>query len=309
MTEEDSPAPGSGRAPVAAGRPPAGRVAAGIACIAASAVAFGSLPIFARLAYASGVDTPTLLLLRFSIAAAILWVVLALRGHAIPRGKPLLVLAGMGAIGYAGQAFSYFTAVRLGSAGLAALLLYLFPAIVAILSRVVLRHHLSPVQVVAIGIALVGSLLTIGGATDGSPLAAFFGVLAAVIYSCYILVGGALPASLRPTSSTAVIATAAALVYAGVVFAGGPQLPRTGAGWAAVLAIAVLCTVVAVALFLAGLERLGPVRASVYSTIEPATTLVLAAILFGEPITWTRAAGGVLVLGAVVLLARGEARP
>jgi drug/metabolite transporter (DMT)-like permease len=73
--------------------------------------------------------------------------------------------------------------------------------------------------------------------------------------------------------------------------------------------IVIVCTVLAVSLFLAGLERLGPVRASVYSTLEPPTTLVLAATLLGEPVTWVRVAGGLLILGAVVLLARGESAP
>ncbi len=280
--------------------------ALGVAYVAASAVCFGTLPIFARVAFASGVDTSTLLLLRFSLAAAIMWVVLAARGAALPRGKGLAMLAGMGAIGYAGQAFSYFTAVSLGSAGLAALLLYLYPALVAILSRVVFRHPLSGAQVLAIGMALVGSLLTIGRAGDGTPLGVFFGVLAALIYSVYILTGGRLPAGITATASTAVVSSSAAVVFAGVVLARGAHLPRTPLGWVAVLAIAIVCTVLAVAFFLAGLERLGPVRASVFSTLEPATTLVLAAVLLGEQLTLLRVAGGALILGAVLLLARHE---
>jgi drug/metabolite transporter (DMT)-like permease len=296
-----------GPAVVALQRAPS--TAVGIAYVAASAVCFGTLPIFARLAYASGVDTSTLLLLRFSIAAALMWIVLAVRGVAVPRGRGLAMLVCMGAIGYAGQAFSFFTAVSLASAGLAALLLYLYPALVAILSRVVFRHHLSGAQVLAIGMALLGSLLTIGRAVDGTPLGIFFGVLAALIYSVYILTGGRLPADITATASTAVVSSAAAVVFAGVVLLRGPQLPRTSTGWAAVLAIAVVCTVLAVALFLAGLERLGPVRASVYSTLEPATTLALATVLLGEQVTWLRAAGATLILGAVLLLARGESTP
>jgi drug/metabolite transporter (DMT)-like permease len=252
------------------------------------------------------VDTSTLLLLRFSIAAALMWILLAARGAAVPRGRGLAMLVAMGAVGYAGQAFSYFTAVSLASAGLAALLLYLYPAIVAILSRVVFRHRLSRLQVLAVGMALLGSALTIGRAVDGSPVGIFFGVLAALIYSVYILTGGKLPAGITATASTTVVATAAATVYALVVLLRGAQLPRTALGWTAVLAIAVVCTVLAVALFLAGLERLGPVRASVYSTLEPVTTLVLAAALLGEQVTWARAAGGALILAAVVLLTRGE---
>jgi drug/metabolite transporter (DMT)-like permease len=103
-----------------------------------------------------------------------------------------------------------------------------------------------------------------------------------------------------------VVSTSAAAVFAAVVLARGAHLPRTPLGWLAVLAIAIVCTVLAVAFFLAGLERLGPVRASVFSTLEPATTLVLAAALLGEQLTLLRIAGGALILGAVLLLSRHE---
>jgi drug/metabolite transporter (DMT)-like permease len=303
----DVPAGGAVREPPSAhGRRPARATASGIACVAASAVCFGTLPIFARLAYASGVDTSTLLLLRFSMAAGLMWLVVAARRVPVPRGRGLAMLVAMGALGYAGQAFAYFTAVSLASAGLAALLLYLYPAIVALLSRFVLGHRLSRLQIVAVAMALVGSVLTIGRAPDGSPIGVAFGVLAALVYSVYILTGGRLPAGITATASTTVVTSAAAAVYAAVVLARGAHLPRTTAGWGAVLALAVVCTVLAIALFLAGLERLGPVRASVFSTVEPATTLALAAALLGEQVTPLRAAGGALILAAVVLLTRGE---
>jgi drug/metabolite transporter (DMT)-like permease len=235
-----------------------------------------------------------------------MWAVLLARRERAPRGRGLAMLVGMGAAGYALQSFSYFTAVDLGSAGLAALLLYLYPAVVALLSRVVLHHPLSRLQALAIGMALLGSLLTIGRAAGATPLGVFFGALAALIYSVYILTGARLPPGITATGSTAVVTSSAAVVYAAVVLARGPHLPGTPAGWLAVAAIAVVCTVVAVGLFLAGIARLGPVRASVYSTLEPATTLLLAAIFLGEALTLPRLAGAALILGAVVLLARGE---
>ncbi len=156
--------------------------------------------------------------------------------------------------------------------------------------------------------ALLGSLLTIGRAGGATPLGVLFGVLAALIYSVYILTGARLPASVTAVGSTAVVSTSAAAVFGAVVLARGPHLPGTAGGWLAVAAIAVVCTVVAVGLFLAGIARLGPVRASVYSTLEPATTLLLAAMFLGEALTLPRVAGAALILGAVVLLARGEGR-
>lgn len=283
------------------------RTASGIAYIALSALGFGSMAVFARHAYAAGVDTSTLLLLRFSIAGAILWAVLAVRRGSLPRGRPLLVLIGMGAVGYAGQAFSFFTALTLGSAGLAALLLYLYPALVALLSRVVLRHVLSPLQLGAIAMALAGSALTVGRAVDGTALGVLFGLLAAFIYAGYILTGSRLPASVTPTASATVVISAAALVYGAIALARGTSLPATAGGWIAVFAIAVVSTAMAIAFFLEGLERLGPVRASIYSTLEPVFTLVLAGVFLGERPSLARLVGGALILGAVVLLARADA--
>jgi drug/metabolite transporter (DMT)-like permease len=87
---------------------------------------------------------------------------------------------------------------------------------------------------------------------------------------------------------------------------GGVQLPVTAAGWLGVGGVVLLGTVMAIACFLAGLERLGAVKASVYSTLEPAFTLLLAALLLGEPVSALRLAGGALILGAVLLLARED---
>ena len=278
----------------------------GVAYVAASALCFGSLPVFARRAYADGVDPRTLLLLRFTLAAATGWAIVLARRAPLPRGRGLAILAGMGAVGYAGQSFSYFTALTMASVGLVALLLYTFPAIVALLSWLVLRHPLTPLQVAALGMAIAGSALTIGRAGDGTPLGIGLGLLAALIYSVYILVGARLPPGVSPVAATAVVTSAAGAVYGAAALAGGVRLPATPAGWWAVGAVALVGTVIAIGLFLAGLQRLGAVRASIYSTLEPAFSVALGAALLGEPVTAPRLAGGALILGAVVTLARAE---
>jgi drug/metabolite transporter (DMT)-like permease len=275
--------------------------------ILASALCFGSMAIFARMAYASGVDIPTLLLLRFSTAAVLMWGILLLKGMKLPKGRGMVMLVVMGAIGYAGQAFSYFTALTYASAGLVALLLYTYPALVALLSRLVFKHPFTWMQIMAVAVALAGTVFIIGKAGDGKPLGIFFGLLAALIYSVYILMGSRFPKDVTPTASTTVITSSAAVTYSAVVAAKGFHPPATGAGWLAVLAIAVVCTVLAILFFFEGLERVGPVRASVFSTIEPVFTVLLAAAVLGEKITLTRVLGGALIVGAVILLARESA--
>ena len=74
------------------------------------------------------------------------------------------------------------------------------------------------------------------------------------------------------------------------------------------LVIVIIATVVPVATFLAGLERIGPTNAALLSTLEPAVTVVLAALLLGESLKPISLVGGSLILLAVVLLTRAELR-
>src|SRR5258706_4441506 len=90
----------------------------GILFIAISAASFGTLAIFGRYAYADGMDTFTILFLRFGISAAIMTVILLIRRESFPRGLMLAQLVGMGGLGYVGQSFSYLTATKYASAGL-----------------------------------------------------------------------------------------------------------------------------------------------------------------------------------------------
>ena len=63
-----------------------------------------------------------------------------------------------------------------------------------------------------------------------------------------------------------------------------------------------ISTVVSTITFMLGLERVGGSTASIVSTIEPAVTVTLAALTFGERLTPLHLAGGVLVLAGVVVL-------
>jgi drug/metabolite transporter (DMT)-like permease len=126
------------------------------------------------------------------------------------------------------------------------------------------------------------------------------------IYSAYILVGSKITKQVGILSSSAVVMISASLVFGGLVAAKGLNVPHTAAGWGSVLAIALVGTVVAIITFFAGLERVGPTNASVLSTFEPVTTVVLATLFMGEAVSPLRIAGGALILMAVILLAKGE---
>lgn len=278
--------------------------AAGVVLIAVSATSFGAMAIFARLAYDGGADVTAVLFLRFVIAAPLMALLMRLRGQAWPRGRLMAGLAAMGGLGYVGQSLSFFTALTKASASLVALLLYAYPAIVTVLAVLVLGERLTRPRVAALGVALAGAVLTIGPELSGEPLGVVLGASAAVIYSVYILVGSRLTPRSGALPASAVIMAAAAAVYAVVVAVQRPAFPATAGGWAAVVAIAVVSTVVAITTFFAGMARLGPTDASTLSTLEPVVTVVLAALVLDERLSAPQLGGGLLILAAVVVLAR-----
>lgn len=279
---------------------------AGMIYVALSAVAFGAMAIFGKLALASGLTLSSLLALRFVLAGGVMALTMLATRTRWPRGRSLVTLIGMGGIGYVTQAFCYFSALNHASAGLTALLLYLFPAIVTVLSSLIRRRWPPRSRVFAVALAFAGTVLTVGGDASGSPLGIALGIAAALIYSVYILVGEGVTAREGAMASSTVVMLSAAVSASLFAGAQGFVWPADVQVWFAVLSIALICTVGAINLFFAGLRRLGAPDTSALSTLEPVTTIALAAVFLGESIAAVQVVGGGVILGAVILIARSR---
>jgi drug/metabolite transporter (DMT)-like permease len=276
--------------------------------IVLSAAGFGAMAIFAKLAYQDGVSLSTMLFLRFTFAGLLLAAWGMAHGMRWPRGRDLLWLLAMGGVGYVGQAYCYFSALQHASAGLVALLLYLYPAIVTLLSALAFGRRIGPARGWAVAVALAGTALTVGGDLNSEPLGIALGIGAALIYSIYILAGEGVMRRVPPLPAATVVMLAAAAVYGGAAFNAGLAPPATSAGWLAVLAIAIFSTLLAILGFLKGMEKLGATDASTLSTLEPLITIGLAAIVLGEVVSELQLVGGGLILAAIIFLARHGAR-
>jgi len=283
---------------------PSRRRVTGVLLVALSAASFGGLAIFAKLAYADGADTSAVLFLRFLLAGAAMAISVAATGKRWPRGRNLALIVAMGGVGYVGQSACYFLALHHASAGLVALLLYIYPALVAVLATLFLRERMTWARALAIASALAGTMLTIGGSIHGSIAGVALGVGAAVIYSVYITVGGRIMREEASLPVSAVIMISAAIVWGGVVLVRRPAFPSSATGWAAVVGMALVSTVVAIAAFFAGIRRLGAGTAAALSTLEPVVTTFLAVLFLGEAVSPTQVVGGTVILASVIALAR-----
>jgi drug/metabolite transporter (DMT)-like permease len=212
----------------------------------------------------------------------------------------------MGGIGYGGQSFCYFTALTFIPSGTVAILLYLYPALVTGLSVLFLNQKITLYEMCALALALFGTLCVVGLEAGGQTAGYIFGVSAAFIYATYIIVGTKALHKTDAFVSSTVIITTAAILYSGVIIFQGPVFPGTLVGWTAALMVAIISTIIAIVFFFAGLKKIGPVHASMLSTVEPVVTVLLAWLFLEELLGVSKILGGIMVLLAGILLAKKQ---
>ena len=302
----------------------------GIALVVISAIAFGSGGLFAKPVYAAGVDWLTLMAWRFAIAGGLAWVVLLARPaarhalRALPR-RTILATIGLG-VWYVGNTATYYAGIETVPLGLSALIVYLYPPVVAVLALRLGRRLEGRRAWGALGIALTGVVLAIGGIdmATAPPLVGLLEIIAApLIYAGWIIlaarhsgerrdhVGRGDEQGASASAIGAVMLTSTAGVYWVVSLAiGHPVLPASipGDAWPGILAVAVIAGFVPVQSFYAGAQRVGAAQASLISTVEPLWTIAAAAVLYGERLQPIQLAGGVLILAGVVLSQTGGRR-
>ena len=271
-----------------------------------STVAYGSLPILAKLAFAAGVRTTGLLAWRFTGACA-LFVLLARHAPPLALGARF-TLWGLGVV-FVGNTICYFGALQTIPASTASLIFYTYPVIVTLLSAALGLDRFTLRSVSAAVMAVSGCALTAGAVAGSSPRGVILALATAVIYASYVMLGSRYAAGI-PSETVALHVTqaCAAIFLPLAVLRGGLWLPRAPAAWGLVAFLAVFCTVVPIRAFLAGLARVGPARAAVVSSLEVLVTIALAAAVLHErigPRQWT---GGALILGGVLLQNLGALR-
>jgi drug/metabolite transporter (DMT)-like permease len=290
------------RRPFAAPHHPGARTALGLALVVVSAVAFGTTPSFARLAYAGGSDPQTLALARFAVGAVATLLVIGVVGGGF-RPTRRLLLAGI-AIGvlYAVQSASYLTAFDRIPVGVAVLIFFTFPGMVALLVRVVDGVPVTRPKVVGLVGGFTGVALTIGAAPrDLDPLGMALALVSAITIALFIVYGGRLTRQIGALGF-------AALSYLGatagfglwIAAAGSVTPPVTPVGWIGLVGASLLF-VVGILSFFGALTLIDTVRASIVANLEPICAITAAWLLLGESMTAIQLVGGAIVVGAVLL--------
>jgi drug/metabolite transporter (DMT)-like permease len=258
------------------------------------------------------VDAVTLIMYRMLFALP-LFVLLAWWAG---RGKPALtqrdglVVVGLGFSGYYLASFLDFAGLAYISAGLERLILYLNPTLVLAMGLLLFKRGVTRRQLIALGVSYCGVLLVFGHEVTlaGPHVALGAGLVfaSALSYAVYLVYSGEEVKRLGALRLTGLATTVACVLCIAQFVLLRPMSALAVAPeviWLSVLN-ATLCTFAPVLMVMMAIERIGATVAAQTGMIGPMSTILMGVLILGEPFTVWIAAGTLLVLAGIWLLAK-----
>ncbi|MEW8994874.1 DMT family transporter [Clostridium sp.] len=280
----------------------------GIFYIAIASIAFGIMPILAKLAYKGGANAINTLALRFTFASIILFFYIKTKKLSLRLNKDQIkLILFMGVIGYSMTSILLFIAYNYIDVGIAGMILHTYPLMVMVLSIIIYKEKFKLkkflyLMVTTIGVFImldvkVGSINTIG---------VVLVLLSALCYAIYVL--GASNDKVKNINSyvmTFYISVISAIVGSATgIVTNSFNNPINFYGIISILLIAFISTVVALMAFLKGVKLIGPTNSAIFSALEPIVSLVLGVIVLGESISFKIIIGSTIIILAMIQLAK-----
>jgi drug/metabolite transporter (DMT)-like permease len=286
-------------------------VTRGTVLIVLASFCFGTSGPLVKPAMDAGLSPQQVASFRIAVAAALLlaFVSVTRPGLLRLRRADLPLLVGYGLVGVAAVQLLYFAAVSRIPIGIAMLLEFTSPVLVALWVRFVRRVVLSARMWVGTALALLG-LAMVAQVWEGLRLDAFgllFGIAAALCAAAYFLIGERGVSTIPPLGLVTwgmVVGAVAIAVVAPPWSLPGETMAATAefAGlavpvWTLLVTCAVVSTAIAYLLSISAMRYLPANVVSVLAVCEPIVATALAWLALGQ------ALAPIQVLGAVVLLA------
>lgn len=276
------------------------------------AVCWGFIGVFNRLLASAGVDMNNRVFVRNFFSFLLLTLVFAAFRrdvfHVKPRDLPIFM--GSGLLSILALSWVYFNCQMECSLAVAAILLYLAPSMVVVMSAILWKSPITRRKVAALLLALLGCALVsgvIGGELTGTPRGLLFGVASAFCYATYTIF--AHYGLARYDIYTMIYWTFFFAGLGSLLFLDWNALVpalATPRGVGGAVGLVLVATVLPYLFYTKGLEGVESGKASIIANVEPVVAALLGVVLFHERLSVWVLLGIVCVLGGVVLLAKED---
>jgi drug/metabolite transporter (DMT)-like permease len=277
---------------------------AALAAVSGSAMV-GVMPLVARQLYADGLDAPSMLFWRYSLALVALAVALKavhldLR-QAWRAGAWQIALVGA-TLGSA-QTLCFWESIKTLETSIAVLLFYTYPAVTLALDRLIFKQPIRPLAVLCIAIILGGAGLITGPGLRGGTIdlrGLAWALPSPLVYAFYLAINARLLRRHPPLVGAFGLFAGMAVTFGLVAAFAGLVVPSSSTGWLLLLFIALGPGALTMTLFSYSVPRLGAGSFAILANAELVTVVLIGVLVLGETVTAGRAIGGALIVAGIL---------
>ncbi len=276
---------------------------AGLALALVASILLGTAVAVSRYAYDAGASGIAVAGFRTFTMTLVFAFVLRISGQGWAMPRELVPLAILNGTLMAGMAYGVVGSVEFISVGLASLLFFTFPVIIAVIVMAVGIERVSPFRICLLALAFTGLAIMLGASISGVDLR---GVACALVAAMATALNAVLVARCFQRVSVMVLTfhfslVALVVLALAAVFVADVRLPDTASGWGGLLGVAAF-QVVATPMYLYAMMRSGALQVGMVANVQPVTSIVEAWVLFDEVLGLLQALGGALVLIAIAVM-------
>lgn len=275
---------------------------------ATSAILFGTAGIFVKLAYRTGLDSISLLIVQYMIAVFLMFLIAFLqdRKKLHVSKRKLFNMAVLGVVGNTLMTVFYYKAFEHLQVAMVTMLLFTYPIMVFIYSSIFQKQKIDPKKIMAIFMAFIGCTLALNIFSGGgrySIKGLIFGLLSAVFYAFMNLytekrLDNVDALSINAYSTLFSLITLFFMRKPGFLLEGNIKFESL----VYIMILAVLCEIVPLTLLYTSIQDIGALKVSIIGNLEIPTAMIVSFVFLRETISITQIIGASLIVYAVYLI-------
>lgn len=259
---------------------------------------------------------PSLTFFRFGIAGLVLFLVLIIQGRNlfIPR-KEIPVVFLLSLLGMVGYHLFFFAALKHTSTINTSLIAATNPVFTTIFASIFLKDKINARTILGVSFSFVGVLflITNGNISVFENMSFNIGDLlmlcAILCFSSYFIILKNVLTRINPFTLTAYVFIFCAIILLPFVIYENPfsYLPNvTSKGWGSLLYMSIFSSVIAYLIQQISVQRIGPVKTSLYINLVPVFSMFLAYFILGEQITYHKIIATIIILTGVFVTIKSK---
>ena len=292
-------------------------ITSGVFLAIVGVVMFSAKAVIVKMAYKYNVSSMHLLLFRMLFSLPfylVLMVVYKKKEKEIIKKKDYLWIFFFGFIGYYLASYFDFLGLQYIKASLERIILFVYPTLVLLLSRLIFKTKINSKQVVAIILTYLGVLITFWGEVDlkGDEvvLGGFLIFLSALTYASYLVGSGWLIPKFGVvlfTSYAMIISTVCVIIHYLIIDRTNILIYNSEVYFLAFI-MAVVSTLIPSFLVSAAIKKINAQNFSIIGSIGPISTILLACFFLGESLSYLQIIGTIVVIAGIFFVSKSKNR-